>query len=420
MTPRRVLILHDYAGARGGAELLANGLRDKLIGRGVEARLFTTTADPVASGPPSDYETYGSSGALRILPETYNPMARQALRRALKDFRPDVVQILMFMTALSPSILPELQRIPTVLCHMTYREVCPTGLRWRPGAGLCDLAVGRACRQDGCLSGPGAIAHMLQRGLLSRWKGAIDRTVAPSRSMADILTSNSWDVTDIVPLGVSSAPHSAAPSDRPLIAYGGRLEPEKGVDLLLRALANAGPALQDTTCEIIGDGRALGELRSLASGLGLADRVRFLGHLPWADAQARLARAWVQVVPSVWPEPFGLVTAEALMRGTPVIASPHGAASEMISHAKTGWITTVEDVDAFSATLIEAMADPGRLAEMGVSGRAYAAEHLTIDRWVDGLTQVFDALVRDRGGESHGSGLPLQTFWSGENKDAAH
>ena len=197
--PSRVLILHDYGGARGGAELLALDFRRLLRARGVEARLLASDADAWTPDTAPDSTFSGAHDKLRPLRELYNPSAAAALRRELRAFRPDVVQIVMFLSQLSPAILPLLADVPTVYNVNTYRAVCPTGLRWRPDVGICTVTAGRDCQGKGCLSRAGLPFRLGQLALLERWRGSIDRTVSPSVVMAEIMARHGFPVTDVIP-----------------------------------------------------------------------------------------------------------------------------------------------------------------------------------------------------------------------------
>ena len=390
-SPARVLILHDYAGSRGGAELLSLDLRRGLRARGIDARLMTTTADAHDMDPEAapDYTCFGTSGRLRAFPETYNPSARRELQRVLETFKPDVVSVLMFMTALSPAILSALRDVPTVILHMTYREICPTGLRWRPNDGLCDAKAGWACQANGCFGKVGILPRIAQMKLLDRYAGIFDRRVAPSHAMANILDEQGWNVTDVLPFGIPPHEGGGTQSQTPLIAYAGRLTEEKGVGWLLDAVAHAGARLGDTRVEILGDGPAREGLEAQAHGLGIADRVMFRGKVKRTESQNVLGRAWLQVIPSLWPEPFGLVAAEALARGTPALVTDQGAPPEIVEHGKTGWVVPVGNVSAMAERLIEAVEDPARLAEMGQAGIAAAKARYSVERWVDGCVDIF-------------------------------
>ena len=395
MKPSRVLLLHDYAGSRGGAELLGLDLRKGLLARGIDARLMTTTADArtATTEEAPEYLCKGTTGIYRALREAHNRSARAKLEEVLRDFQPDVVQVLMFLTALSPSILPPLRDIPTVYMHLTFREVCPSGLRWRSDTGLCDAQVGPACRQNGCFNRLGLMPRLAQMRRLEQNKDVFDRSVAPSQEMARILKQQGWPVTDMLPFGVPPADMAEDLDETPVIAYAGRLQKEKGISWVLYGFAHAGSALRAARIEIVGDGPAKAILEAQAKSLGVADRVQFHGKLDRKACEAVLARACVQVVPSLWPEPFGLVTAESLTRGTPVIVTDQGAPSEMVDDGKTGWVVPVGDIPGMAARLVEATSDRSKVREMGKLGRQTALERYDMDKWVDGYLDIYSDLL---------------------------
>lgn len=390
----KVLLLHDYAGSRGGAELLSLDLRRGFRSRGIDTRLMTTTADAHEMNPEvaPDYQCFGTTGRIRALPETYNPSARRELQRVLKEFKPDVVALFMFMTALSPSVLAALRDVPTVLLHMTYREICPTGLRWRPDAGLCEAKAGWDCQANGCFSKVGILPRLAQMSLLDRNKHIVDRSVAPSHAMAQILKNHGWNVTDVLPFGIPAHEADASRSDTPLFAFAGRLTDEKGVDWLLDAVAHAGERLAKAQVEILGDGPARSALEAQAERLGIADRVTFRGKVERAESQNVLGRAWLQIIPSLWPEPFGLVTVEALSRGTPVLVTDQGAPPELVDHGKTGWIVPVGDVSAMADRLVEATQNPALIEKMGSNAVVSTKTRYSVDAWVDGCIRIFSEL----------------------------
>src|SRR5262249_14827019 len=114
---------------------------------------------------------------------------------------------------------------------------------------------------------------------------------------------------------------------RPTVLFVGRVVAEKGLDALLRAFALV---TRPSRLAVVGDGLALARAGALAGGLGLGERVEFAG---WATG-ARLARyyreAAVLAVPSLWPEPFGLVGLEAMSYGLPVVAFGVGGIPEWL------------------------------------------------------------------------------------------
>ena len=126
----KILLLHDNPPPGGGAEKQFLGLRNELRKRGHDARLFTSTAGKKKAV--SDYECFGTTSSFRTLLQTYNLWAYNSLKKVLADFRPDIVQANIYLTQLSPSILPLLQNIPSIYYAVWYRSICPTGTKMLP------------------------------------------------------------------------------------------------------------------------------------------------------------------------------------------------------------------------------------------------------------------------------------------------
>ena len=101
----KILLVNDYAGDTGGAELHMRGLRSQLHARGHDARLFTSTALLRPGDEPPDYACFGTASRFRTLLQTANPWASSRLSDAIDEFKPDLVHVMMFLTQLSPLIL---------------------------------------------------------------------------------------------------------------------------------------------------------------------------------------------------------------------------------------------------------------------------------------------------------------------------
>lgn len=127
------------------------------------------------------------------------------------------------------------------------------------------------------------------------------------------------------------------------------LLPIKGLDLLLRAWARRGPALAAARLRIAGDGPERAALQALARALGLEGQVEWLGGLHPGQVPQALVGAHALVLPSRH-ETFGVVLAEALMAGRPVLATRCGG-PEAVVGADDGLLVPVEDVDALAAGL---------------------------------------------------------------------
>jgi len=138
------------------------------------------------------------------------------------------------------------------------------------------------------------------------------------------------------------------------VLFVGLLVPVKNVHLVLRAYARLREHV-DTPLTIAGDGPLRAELESLATQLGIADSTRFIGYKSRADIARLMQRARVLVLPSS-SEGWGMVVAEALACGTPVIASRVGGVPEILVSDESGILVTPDDEDALFAALENAFA----------------------------------------------------------------
>ena len=183
----------------------------------------------------------------------------------------------------------------------------------------------------------------------------------------------------LIPLGVDTAVYAPAerevPGAEPVIGYVGRLEPHKGVDVLLRAAASR-PHWQ---VRITGDGPQRAELESLARTLSIADRVHFLGFAADGELAARYRELDVVAVPSLptpgWLEQFCRVAVEAMASGVPIVASDSGAIPDVVGDA--GILVPPRDDNALAAAVDEALA-PERWTQLRERGLA-RAPHFTWD-----------------------------------------
>ncbi|MBX3314428.1 MAG: glycosyltransferase [Actinobacteria bacterium] len=194
---------------------------------------------------------------------------------------------------------------------------------------------------------------------------------------------------EIVPPGVQHA--FFAPGDRagarravglpervPLLLFVGRIQPLKGLDVAVGALAE----LADQRARLVVVGGPSGEegdaelarVRALAEALGVAERITWVAPQPHHLLSTWYRAADVVVVPSR-SESFGLVALEAAACGTPVVAAAVGGLRTLVEHGRTGLLVDERDPAAFAEAVTTLLADPVRAAEMGASASARAARY---------------------------------------------
>jgi glycosyltransferase involved in cell wall biosynthesis len=195
----------------------------------------------------------------------------------------------------------------------------------------------------------------------SLWLRRCEATIAISDSLADFVAAHNGVRPVTVRYGWP-VPPDARPRDvspvRALLAVG-RLEPQKGYDVLVRAVAE----LPEVRLDIAGEGGQRRLLEELIGALGVGDRVRLLGQRD--DVPALLARADAFVHSARW-EGFGLVLLEAMAAALPIVATEAGAVPEVVG--ETALLVPPDDPAALADAIRRLVADPALAQRLGAQG----------------------------------------------------
>jgi len=177
------------------------------------------------------------------------------------------------------------------------------------------------------------------------------------------------------------------------LLFVGRLNAQKGLDLLLHAVSRLPDA--SISLDVVGDGEHRESLTALAAGLGIADRVRWHGQVD----QSRLAdfyrRATALVVPSV-SEGLGLVAVEAQLCGTPVVAFDSGGLPDVVQHDRTGILVKDVDAGALAAALESLVARPDRGAALGAAARLHALATFAPESVARRYADIYRSAIAER------------------------
>ena len=258
---------------------------------------------------------------------------RSAIRRVLDEFQPEHVDI-HNLAGIGFNVLPLLKDSSTAYFLHDLGLACFSGSMYA-GTNCAQPCV--TCRLTGALR-QHFLADVPRLGFVSPSQANIDRlaphVAAVRRSPAAVIRN--------VPDELPSLP-ARNPSDAPRLLYAGRLESIKGILFLLNVLASLAPAhLFHLT--VLGTGTLEAELRER---YGECQWVTFKGFVPRADVAQAMAQADVFCMPSLWSETYGIVTAQALQIGTPVIGSRNGGTVELVRHEETGLLVAPGDAVAW-------------------------------------------------------------------------
>jgi glycosyltransferase involved in cell wall biosynthesis len=391
--PLKILMIGDYAPPLGGAEIMMLSLRDQLRDRGHDVRLFASRAGSAPGDSHAEYYCFGTTRSARTALQVANPWAYRALRRVLAEFRPDVVHVKMFLTQLSPLILPLLRDVPTLHHVVWYRPICPTGTKTLPDETPCEEPYGNACRRNGCLSLRAWGPLMFQMRLYQRWRDVFDLVVANSHAVKQMLGYYGIDEVEVVWNGVPVPPGPGPMSSVPTVVFASRLVRGKGGDVLLKSFSRVARAVPDARLIVAGDGSERERLESMVAELGLSSGVSMIGHVSREEMEKQFAGAWVQAVPSVWAEPFGIVATEAMMHGRAVVASGSGGLAEIVRDGETGYQVPPGNVDSLSDALSRLLQNRDLAEKMGRMGRQVATAEFSDTVFADRFLQLYYRLT---------------------------
>jgi glycosyltransferase involved in cell wall biosynthesis len=231
----------------------------------------------------------------------------------------------------------------------------------------------------------------------SRWSLArADAVVCISEHVSRVAIAKApWAAAKVrvVPNGVDtahfapSAPASSTGARRPLqLVSLGRLDPRKGLDTALAALA----LVPDAELDIVGDGEARASLGALATQLGITDRVRFVGFVD--DVRGAIAKADV-ALSSARAEGLGIALLEAMAMERAVVALPTGGVPEIVSDGDTGWLAHGHDAEALARVLQDAVERRDEVRRRGLRARANVQARFSIDAMRRGYDAIYAAVA---------------------------
>lgn len=232
-----------------------------------------------------------------------------------------------------------------------------------------------------------------------------DRIIAVSTFVRNVLVESGArpERIEVVPNGIPiTTPDPEAgwrlrkelgiPRDAVLVGAAGRISPQKGFDVLLRAIHQLIQEGVPIYCAVFGAGPALEDLKALAAKLQLESMLRLPGFR--SDVSSLWCAADIAAVPSVWPEPFGYVALEALSAGCAVIASRVGGLPEVVS-SDSALLTDPGDVGGLAGA-IRSLVTSGELRSRMRHAASQRARTFTLEANVTNVERIYTELLHPR------------------------
>lgn len=413
----RVLHVNKFLYRRGGAEGYLLDLADLQRAGGDEVAYFGMTHPdndnplPYAAHFPPHVELEPAPRGLRPRIAAagrmiWSPASRRGLARVIEDFGPDIIHLHNIYHQLSPSVLAAARDtgVPCVLTMHDYKLACPSYQLLDQGK-VCQACVGggplhaarRRCK-DGSVSASTllAVETWLHRQL--RMYDPVGVFVSPSRFLADVMRRAGVypDRLQVINHFVDTSAVAVKESPGGGVVFAGRISPEKGVDVLVEAVAQLP---RQVPVHVAGDGPALPAVRALAERVA-PGRVRFHGRLDKTRLHELIRSSAVVAVPSRWHENQPMAVLEAFACGVPVVGTDLGGLPELISPGVDGEVVAAGDPAALGAALGKLVADPDRAYAMGGSAREKIDRDFTPELHLSRLREAYlaAALTAPAGG----------------------
>jgi len=385
-----LLYSHFFAPSIGGVETVVTSLATGLSAGSIRSSIGEFELTLITQTPRASFDD--SSLAFPVVRQpSFNSLCR--LIRAA-----DVIHVAG--AAISPILLALVLGKAVVVEHHGFQTICPTGQLFQEPENIPCPGHFMAERYTHCLAcaptpRPFAAFRLWLLTFFRRFLCQhVAVNIAPTRWLSGMLE---LPRTETVPHGLAlSPPLVRLPARQPLpvLLFLGRIVTTKGLLLLLEAARLLQQQNRPIEVKIVGDGPERAALEKLAEEWKLATQVRFLGRLPDSQVADLLAAADLLVVPSLGGEVFGMVIAENMLRGIPILASDLGAFVEVLGDAgrtfKTG------DSTDLARQIGQLLDDSAASQRLGVAAHQRVRDFFPLSRMIDEHAQIYRRLAPDR------------------------
>ena len=330
----------------------------------------------------------------------YSFDAKKKLHKLLDKKHIDVAHLHIYYGQLTASILSVLSNrdIPIVQTLHEYKIVCPVYTATKNSAQCtrCRPGIYGSCLRYRCNRGS------LGRSLLSTIESYTSLIFGSHEKISKFICVSDYQKKIVSEMGVPERKlhtiHNFVKLDEleknitlgDYVLYFGRIEKIKGINTLLQASAK----LPNIPLIIVGDGGYRTELEAIIKDKKLK-HVRFLGYKSGVELSNLIAKCRFSVVPSEWPETFGLTTLETYVKGHPVIGSRIGGIPEVISDGCDGLLVTPGDVNELATAIKHLWNSPKIVLAMGKSAQLKAINTFGPEQHYSKIINIYRSIVKD-------------------------
>lgn len=290
------------------------------------------------------------------------------MRAFLSEYRNSIVHVQYLAPALLVILAARLAKVRTLLATVQVSGAAYASRRFhwmlRAAAFLCSAFF--AVSRD---------TESFWFGSAAEWDPALAR-----RGRRHFTIYNAVDVDLTASTAEEPLLEERNPSGEIRIGFVGRMVPQKGVDLLIRAWPAVRERFPRGRLHMVGEGSHAAEYQQLARDLGIHPFIHWVGALPPDRIPSFMGGLDLLVVPSRW-EGFGLVAAEAMAAGVAVVASRVDGLAEVVHNGECGVFVPPENPQALAEAIVSLLENPERRGRMGKQGRNIVRERFSPERF---------------------------------------
>jgi len=406
----KILQANNYHFNKGGSDRYFLDLVSSLKKRGCDVNTFSTFhennvhLDWMLDSNHKVLNTSKFTSLGQIKSFFYNQGIYDSLMSSLGQSNYDVAHLHIIYGQLSSSIFSALRKngVPIVQSLHDLKLICPAQISTMDSKICNRCSVGKymngilnKCRKGSYLNSLLAVAENYT-SLIFGQLNDVDMFIAMSNFQRTLLVSRGVpkEKIQVIHHGIECEGEPQLKEFEKIILYAGRVERDKGIEVLIRAFTKLG--LSSWTLRVAGSGSDIESMRSLAINLGIESQVQWLGLLSNHQLDKEYKDCAIFVNPSMLLETFGLTLIEAMRFGKAIIASRIGAFIEVVEEGVSGILFEPGNVDELCNHLTLLIEDNVRREELGAEGFLRVKKYFSREKHINKLLNLYNEVIRSQ------------------------
>ncbi|MBS5858106.1 MAG: glycosyltransferase family 4 protein [Clostridia bacterium] len=404
----KILMVNKFHYLKGGSEKYYFELAELLKKNGHEIAFFSMDNERNIKTDNKEYFVkkidLNSGSKLEAIDVIYSKKNKVIMKKALKEFRPDIVHINNFQRQLSESIVEAIyeENIPIVFTAHDVQAICPAITMLDNNKEICELCKNGKyinCIKKNCIKNSklksvlGAIEGKYYR-IKKVYSKKISYIITPSEFYRQKLIDDGIDKEKIETIynSIDLQKYDLKAEDEGYALYFGRLSKEKGILNLIEAFSK----IQNKKLYIAGDGPEKNKIIEIIENNNLQKNIKLLGYLNQEEIKEYIRKCSFVVVPSIWYENCPYSILETLAIGKPVIGADIGGIPELVKNKENGLIFKYDDVSDLENKMKILFEDNDLVKKLGDNAKKSAKELYGKDEYYKKIIKIYENIIKQR------------------------